>query len=117
MPAPAGPYSIAVSHGDTLYLSGLTAYGTPAQGKNVVEQADAIFAQMRQITEAEGIGMKDLIKVTIFVTSMDDVAWLRQTLVKQYAGEYPASSMIQVAGLAAPGLNIEIEAVFATPQR
>lgn len=117
LPAPAGPYSIAVAHNNTLYLSGMTAYGTPAQGKGMLAQAEAIFGQMRLVTQAEGISMKNLIKVTIFVTSMDDVAALRQFLLKQYDGENPASSMIQVAGLAAPGLNIEIEAVFATPER
>lgn len=30
---PVGPYSHAVKYGNTLYLSGLTAYGTEAQAK------------------------------------------------------------------------------------
>ena len=115
LPAPAGPYSIAVRHGNTLYLSGMTAYGTPAQNKGMVEQAGAVFDQIKLVTQAEGISMKDLIKVTIFVTSLDDVAALRQVLSQQYDGSNPASSLIRVAGLAAPGLNIEIEAVFALP--
>lgn len=50
----------------------------------MLEQAEAIFDQMERVTQAEGIGMENLIKVTIFVTSMDDVAALRQMLAKQY---------------------------------
>lgn len=113
LPPPAGPYSIAVRHGKTLYLSGMTAFGSEAQGKGMLEQAEAIFDQMERVTQAEGIGMENLIKVTIFVTSMDDVAALRQMLAQQYGGANPASSLVRVVELAAPGLNIEIEAVFA----
>ena len=116
LPAPSGPYSIVVRHNNTLYLSGITAFGTPAQDKGMAEQAKAIFEQIKQITQAEGIGMRELIKVTIYVTSTDDITTLRQLLSEQYEGHNPASSLIHIAGLAAPELNIEIEAIFAIPQ-
>jgi 2-iminobutanoate/2-iminopropanoate deaminase len=112
LPAPAGPYSLAVRHNETLYLSGVTAFGTRAQGKNMAEQAEAIFEQVKSIAQAEGIGMPNLIKVTVFVTSMDDVSSLREVLSRNYEGAYPASSLVQVAGLFSPDVNIEIEAVF-----
>lgn len=115
LPAPAGPYSIGVQHNNTLYLSGITAYGTSAQYKSIVEQTNAIFDQIKLVIQAEGISMNDLIKVTIYVTSLDEVAALRQVLNHQYDGSNPASSMVRVAELAAPGLNIEIEAIFALP--
>ncbi|WP_273829712.1 RidA family protein [Pseudomonas chlororaphis subsp. aureofaciens] len=115
LPEPAGPYSVAVRHNNTLYLSGMTAFGTPAQGKDIARQAEAIFEQMQRVTQAEGIGMRELIKVTIFVTSMDDVGALRSVLSKHYDGSYPASSLVKVAGLFSEDVNIEIEAVFALP--
>ncbi|ROL90345.1 enamine deaminase RidA [Pseudomonas chlororaphis] len=115
LPEPAGPYSVSVRHNGTLYLSGMTAFGTPAQGKDIARQAEAIFEQIKRVTQAEGIGMRDLIKVTIFVTSMDEVGALREVLSKNYGGAYPASSLVRVAGLFSPEVNIEIEAVFAVP--
>ena len=115
LPAPGGPYSIAVRHNNTLYLSGMTAFGTPAQGKGIIEQANAIFDQIKQITEAEGISMKNLIKVTIYVTSLDEMAALRQIFISRYEGSNPASTLVRIAELAAPGLSIEIEAIFALP--
>lgn len=116
LPEPAGPYSVSVHHNNTLYLSGMTAFGTPAQGKGMAQQADAIFEQMKQVTQAEGISLRDLIKVTVFVTSMDDVGALREVLSKHYDGAYPASSLVRVAGLFSPEVNIEIEAAFAIPE-
>ncbi|MNE83396.1 Endoribonuclease L-PSP [compost metagenome] len=59
--------------------------------------------------------MRNLIKVTVFVTSTDDIGSLRAVLSKHYEGSYPASSLIKVAGLFSPDVNIEIEAVFAVP--
>lgn len=115
LPAPAGPYSVAVRHNDTLYLSGMTAFGTPAQGKEVATQAQAIFEQLRRVTQAEGISMQNLLKVTVYVTSMDDIGALRRVLTEQYNGAYPASSLVRVAGLFSEDVNIEIEAVFALP--
>ncbi len=115
LPEPAGPYSVSVRHNDTLYLSGMTAFGTPAQGRDIAKQAEAIFELMQRVTQAEGIGMRDLIKVTVFVTAMDDIGALREVLSKHYDGAYPASSLVRVAGLFSPEVNIEIEAVFAIP--
>nr|WP_253948031.1 RidA family protein [Pseudomonas aeruginosa] len=115
LPEPAGPYSVSVRHNGTLYLSGMTAFGTPAQGKNIAAQAEAIFDQLQRVAQAEGIGMRDLIKVTVFVTSMDDIGSLRSVLSKHYDGAYPASSLVKVAGLFSPDVDIEIEAMFAVP--
>lgn len=115
LPEPAGPYSVSVRHNNTLYLSGITAFGTAAQGKSMAQQADVIFKQIKRVTDAEGISMRDLIKVTVFVTSMDNIGALREILVKHYDGAFPASSLVRVAGLFSPEASIEIEAVFALP--
>lgn len=109
---PVGPYSHAVKHNNTLYLSGFTAYGTEAQGKGMAEQARAIFDQLKAIAKAEGIDMQSLIKVTVFITDFNQAQELRQELFKQYDGNLPASSLVEVAKLFSPEVNIEIEAVF-----
>lgn len=109
---PVGPYSHAVKHGSVLYLSGFTAYGTAAQGKSMAEQAGAIFSQLKAITEVEGVDMRSLIKVTVFITDFNQAQELRQELFKQYEGNLPASSLVEVAKLFSPEVNIEIEAIF-----
>ena len=113
---PAGPYSVSVRHDRTLYLSGLTAFGTPAQGRPLAEQAEAIFDQLERVIRAEGIGMRGLIKVVVYVTSMDEIAALRDVLHRRYGGFNPASTLVQVAGLFSPEVGVEVDAIFAVPE-
>ncbi|MEB6377666.1 RidA family protein [Leclercia adecarboxylata] len=106
------PYVHSVKHGDTLYISGLTAFGTPAQHQGIAEQADAIFSQIREIIRAEGTDFSSLIKVTIFITSFGEIDALRKVLYRNYGDHLPASSLVEVSRLFSPDLSIEIEAIF-----
>ncbi|WP_434641445.1 RidA family protein [Klebsiella sp. I138] len=107
------PYVHSVRHGDTLYISGLTAFGTPAQQSGIAEQAEEIFSQIRKIVTAEGADFSSLIKVTIFITSFAEINALREALYRHYGDHLPASSLVEVSRLFSPDLKIEIETVFA----
>ena len=109
---PVGPYSHAVKHGTVLYLSGLTAYGTEAQGKGMAEQARAIFSQLGEIAKAEGTDSKSILKVTVFITDFSLANELREELFRQYDGAIPASSLVQVAKLFSPDISVELEAIL-----
>jgi 2-iminobutanoate/2-iminopropanoate deaminase len=50
---PVGPYVHAVRHGNTLYLSGITAFGTSFQTANIEVQAREIFRQIQEVAKAE----------------------------------------------------------------
>jgi 2-iminobutanoate/2-iminopropanoate deaminase len=110
---PVGPYVHAVSYNGLLFLSGLTAFNTPAQTGDLATQAEAVFEQIGSILKAEGISFKNLLKVTIFVTEFGEVDKLRGVLFSYYKNNLPASSLIQVKSLFAPDLKIEVEAVVA----
>lgn len=111
---PVGPYVHAVKHSGLIFLSGLTAFGTPDQGHSLARQAEAIFTQIRSVAAAEGTSLKALLKVTIFITTFEGVVQLQEVLFQEYGENLPASSLVQVAGLFSPEINIEIEAVLAT---
>ncbi|WP_215844762.1 RidA family protein [Candidatus Pantoea bituminis] len=106
------PYVHSVKHGNTLYVSGLTAFGTAAQHKGIAEQAEEIFSQIRNIVSVEEIEFSALIKVTIFITSFEDINRLRKVLYRNYGDHLPASSLVEVSRLFSPDLSIEIEAIF-----
>ena len=106
------PYVHSVKHGNTLYISGLTAFGTAAQQKGMAEQAEEIFSQMRKIITLEGADFSALIKVTIFITSFTEIDELRKVLYRHYGDHLPASSLVEVSRLFSPDLSIEIEAIF-----
>jgi len=107
------PYVHAVKHGATLYVSGLTAFGTAAQQGDIAEQAEAIFEQLKSVAATEHTSLAALLKVTIFITSVTEITALREVLYSNYGEHLPASSLVQVSGLFSADLRIEIEAIFA----
>lgn len=106
------PYVHSVRHGNTLYISGLTAFGTAAQHKGIAEQAEEIFSQIRKIANKEDTDFSALIKVTIFITSFEQLNELRDVLYRNYGEYLPASSLVEVNRLFSSDLLIEIEAIF-----
>lgn len=109
---PVGPYTHSVKHAQTLYLSGLTAFGSKAQTQGIGSQAKAIFEQIDVIAKAEGSSLENLIKVTIFVTDLSEMDQLREALFEIYGQNIPASSLVHVVGLFSPDLKIEVEAII-----
>ena len=110
---PVGPYVHAVRHGSTLYLSGLTAFGTDAQSDSMENQAREIFKKIQAVAVSEGSSLENIIKVTIYVTELSGIKALRHALFDIYGQNLPASSLVQVAGLFAEDLKIEVEAIIA----
>ncbi len=108
-----GPYSQAVVHNDIIYTSGLTAYGSQAQGQAIDSQTRQIFSNIQAICLAHNTSLKNIIKVTLFVSDLSDIDALRSTLFDIYQDHLPASSLIKVDALFSADINIEIEAMIA----
>lgn len=111
VPEPAaGTWSNCLVVGGVAYLAGMTARGD-ADASDEYAQSKAIFTKIRHLVEAAGGSMADIVKVTIFVTdiSQRDKVW--QARREFFTGNFPASTLVQVAALADPSLKVEIEAV------
>jgi len=115
--APAGPYAHAVRHGDTVYLSGLTAFGSDAAHGDSGAQTRVVLARLHGVLRELGTDWPALLKVTIFLTDLKDLAAVRAALIEAYGATPPASSLVQVSGLFDPALKVEIEAVIAAPHQ
>ncbi|MNH29111.1 2-aminomuconate deaminase [compost metagenome] len=113
LPAPGGPYVHAVRHGDTLYVSGLTAFATEAQGQTAQQRTQAVLEQLATITAAEGTNLKGLIKITVFLTEIGDLQAIRPVLFDYFDGALPACSLVAVSALFSPQVSVEIDAVVA----
>ena len=105
---PAGTWSNCLVVGGIAYLAGMTARG--AEGDEYA-QAKAIFTKIRHLIEAAGGSMADIVKVTIFVTDISQREKVWQARREFFTGNFPASTLVQVAALAEPSLTVEIEAV------
>ncbi|QIZ48995.1 RidA family protein [Dickeya zeae] len=113
LPQISGPYVHATKHCDTLYVSGLTALGTDAQSAGLELQTRAVLQQIAAILAAEKRSTADLIKLTIFVRDLSQLALIRALLFDFYGGHLPACSLIEVSNLIHPDLLIEVESVVA----
>lgn len=97
--------------------------GTPVrsrQPREVPVTSQPAFANLGVILEDFGATPAYIAKLMTFVVSADSLPGFRTARDEVFAdwypdGEVPAHSLAVVAGLAAPELLIEIEAVVAVP--
>lgn len=107
--------SQGIKFGNLLFISGQAGAGD--DGK-IVEggfraQGEQAFANLSRALEAGGSSLKDVIKVTIFVTDLgnfQEVVELRRTF---FTDPYPADTIAEVKALYNPDVMIEIEAIAA----
>jgi 2-iminobutanoate/2-iminopropanoate deaminase len=107
-PAP-GTWSNCLVVNGIAYLAGMTARGADAADEYT--QSKAIFTKIRHLVEAAGGSMTDIMKVTIFVTDIRQREKVWQARGEFFTGNFPASTLVQVAALADPSLKVEIEAI------
>jgi 2-iminobutanoate/2-iminopropanoate deaminase len=92
------------------YVAGMTASG----GGDLTDeytQAKSIFGKIRHLVEAAGGAMTDIVTVTIFVTDITQREKVWRARREFFAGNFPCSTLVQVAALANPSLKVEINAV------
>jgi reactive intermediate/imine deaminase len=110
--------AVRVGAGDLLFISGQVAWdveGRVVGRGDPVRQAEQVFANIEAILAAEGATMRDIVKVTVFVTDLSWFEQLSDVRVRLFSMLPPASTIVQVSSLVDPDLLIEVEAVAAVP--
>lgn len=111
---PLSHYTDAVRFGDLLFVSGvapLDEAGKLVGGDDPAAQTRQIFRNMEKILAAAGAGFADVLRVTVYLTDVDDRARINPVRQEYFGATRPASTLIGVAALAVPGMKVEIEAV------
>lgn len=115
VPAAVGPYSQAVKQGGFLFCSGQIPIN-PEAGKieatDVEGQARQVLANIGALLSSQGLGMKDVVKATVFLTTMADFPKVNPIYEAAFDGHKPARSTVALAGLPL-GALIEIEVIAA----
>ncbi|MBI4483560.1 MAG: RidA family protein [Acidobacteria bacterium] len=105
--------------GRLVFVAGQVA--TDRQGKVVGEndaarQTEKVFENVRLALKAAGAELKDVVKITGFLTDEAYIAAYRQTRERIFEKiPAPASTLLVVKRLARPELLIEVEAVAVIP--
>jgi 2-iminobutanoate/2-iminopropanoate deaminase len=113
--APISHYAHAVrAEGPLLFVSGVVpvdAQGRLLGGADVVEQARAVFRNLGAVLAAAGAGFADVVKVTVFLTDVDDRPLINSVRQHAFGAARPASTLVEVSRLAVEGAKIEVEAI------
>ena len=100
--------------GDQIFVSGMVSGyqdGEIAGGNDMYMQSRLIFEKIQHLVTAAGGVMADIAKVTIFVTDITQREEVWRARREFFSGDFPCSTLVEVAALAVPGLLVEIEAV------
>jgi reactive intermediate/imine deaminase len=76
---------------------------------DAVEQTEAVFRRIAAILAEAGMTFDDVVKVDTFLTDMRDFAKFSPIRDRYFASNLPVSTLLEVKGLAKPGLCVEIE--------
>ena len=104
-----GTWSNCLVVGGTAYVAGMTASGGDLSDEYT--QSKSILGKIKHLIEAAGGTMADIVTVTIFVTDISQREKVWQARREFFTGNFPCSTLVQVAALANPSLKVEINAV------
>jgi 2-iminobutanoate/2-iminopropanoate deaminase len=113
-PTAVGPYSQAVRAGDLLFVAGqipLDPSGGIVEG-DVAVQTRRALDNIGAILEAAGLSFAHVVRTTVYLTDMNDLAAMNQVYGTCFSEPYPARATVQVARLPRD-VRIEIDAIAA----
>jgi len=110
---PPQTWSNCLVVGNQVFVAGMVARdGDKLLGGNsMYEQAKAVFAKIKNLLEAAGGRMDDIVKVLIFVTDIKRREEVWKARREAFTGDFPVSTLVEVRALAAPELLVEVEAI------
>jgi len=110
---------VEVTRGKTVYISGqvsLDKSGSVVGKGDFAAQTTQVFENLKAALAAAGATFDHVVKVTMFVTDMSNIAALRTIRLKYWGKNPPASTLVQIGRLALEDFMIEIEAIAVVPE-
>ena len=116
--SPLGHYSDAVRLKDLVFVSGcvpLDQDGKLVGEGDFLAQARQTFENLGHVLRASGTDFPHVLKLTIYLTDIDDRPHMTPVRREFFGETRPASTLVEVSALALPGIKVEVEAVAAVP--
>ncbi len=110
MSKPVGPYTPSVRAGNTLYVSGQLGLVDGALVDGLDAQVRQAVANLAALVEAEGGDLRNVVKTTVLLDSIDDYAAMNAAYTESFGDHRPARAAFAVDALPLGGL-VEIEAI------
>lgn len=118
-PVPIGTYSQGIQFGNTIYISGQIPVdpktGELVQG-NFKDQIRQVFRNISEIAKAAGSNINDILKLTIYVTDLNNFNDVNDVMKEYFNQPYPARAVIEIKALP-KNAAVEIEATIGSTQQ
>ncbi len=114
----AGPYSPAVAAGNLLFVSGqipMARDGSGIRRGTIEEETRQALDNLKAVLEDAGSGLAQVVKVSAFLSDMNDFAAFNQVYKEYFPSECPARICIQ-AGRLPLDSKVEVEAIAILPE-
>jgi len=104
-------YARTVRNGPFVFVSGTTSLDSKGrvQGRDATEQTLVSMRKIDAALKSAGARLRDLVRLTIFVTDIRDMGAVSKALDKALKGSVVSATLVAVSALAVPGLLVEIE--------
>jgi 2-iminobutanoate/2-iminopropanoate deaminase len=113
------PTSAVTRHGDTLYVSGFPPFdsrtGTVLEAP-IERQTEVVLEQMKLCLETAGSSLENVLKCTVYCTSVEKFAAVNAVYSRYFPKNPPARVFVCVAAWPGP-FDIEIDCVAAVQAR
>ncbi len=114
-PSAIGPYSQANKVGNLVFISGqiplLPATMEIVEG-DFEARARQVFENLKAIAEAAGGSLNDAVKITVFLTNLDNFASVNSVMEEFFEQPYPARAAVGISSLP-KGVDVEADAILA----
>jgi len=113
-PGAVGPYSQGIKTGELLFISGQLPIdmATGEFPASISEMTKCCLKNLDAIAKEAGTSLQNAVKLTVFLTDMNDFAEMNTAYTEFFPDIPPARSCIAVAGLP-KNAEVEIEAICA----
>ncbi|MGE0801943.1 MAG: RidA family protein [Lautropia sp.] len=114
LPEPISHYTDAVRYGNLLFISGASPHdgeGRLVGGDDVAAQTAQVLRNIQSVLAAAGASFADALKVTVYLTDINDRQAVNRVREQVFGSAKPASTLVEVSALALPGMKVEIEMV------
>ena len=111
-PKPIGPYSQAVRANGFLFAAQIALHPNTnalVEG-DVAKQTERVLENLKAILRQAGLTLSNVVKTTVFLKDMNDLAAMNEVYAKYFPVAAPARSTVQAAGLPKDAL-VEIELI------
>jgi len=113
-PHAIGTYSQALAVDRTVYLSGqipLDPESMEIVAGGIRREVEQVLANLGAVSAASGGSLQDVVKLTVYLTDLNDFETVNQVMASEFDEPYPARAAVQVAALPR-GARVEIDAVL-----